>query len=123
MSCFELVCGVPVVAAPEEIDVTNGEALRVALLAAVARGHGMLVVDMTATRFCDSFGVHTLLGAHNCAQDEGGQLLLVIPDIAVLRVFQILGIDRVIPRVMSLDQALAQASADRPGRDSRVDAL
>ena len=44
----EVVQGVPVVAAPEEIDITNAEALRSALLAASANGHDRLVVDMTA---------------------------------------------------------------------------
>ncbi len=105
----------PVVAAPEEIDITNAEALRLALLAAAAHGHGTLVVDMTVTRFCDSAAVHTLLAAHNRAQAASGELLLVIPDIAPLRVFQVTGIDRVIPSVTSLGQALAQASAAGPG--------
>src|SRR5712672_3598499 len=41
----EVVGGVPVVAAPEEIDITNAEALRSALLTAAANGHGTLVVD------------------------------------------------------------------------------
>jgi anti-sigma B factor antagonist len=115
MSSFEVVSGVPVVAAPEEIDITNAEALRSALLAAAPHGHGTLVVDMTVTRFCDSAGMHTLLAAHNRVQAEGGELLLVIPDMAPLRAFQITGIDRVIPSVTSLDQALAQTSAARPG--------
>lgn len=121
MSSFEVVSGVPVVAAPEEIDVTNAEALRSALLMAAAHGHGTLVVDMTATRFCDSCGMHTLLAAHNRAHAEGGELLLVIPDITRLRAFQITGIDRVIPHVTSLDQALAQTSADGPVALRRVD--
>ena len=59
----EVVRGVPVVAAPEEIDITNAEALRAALLTA-ADGHGTLVVDMTQTRFCDSSGLHVLIAAH-----------------------------------------------------------
>lgn len=113
ISPFEVVSGVPVVAAPEEIDVTNTDALRMALLEAAAHGHGTLILDMTLTRFCDSAGIHTLLAAHNRAQAQGGELLLVIPDIAALRTFQITGIDRVIPRVTSLDHALAQTSGDR----------
>jgi anti-sigma B factor antagonist len=55
--------GVPVVATPEEIDITNAEALRSALLTAAANGHSVVVVDMTRTRFCDSSGLHTLLAA------------------------------------------------------------
>jgi anti-sigma B factor antagonist len=121
MSSFEVVSGVPVVAAPEEIDATNADALRWALLEAAANGHGTLVVDMTATRFCDSYGLHTLLAAHNRAQADGGELLLVIPDIVRFRIFQITGIDRVIHSVTSLDQALAQTSAAGPGALQRVD--
>jgi anti-sigma B factor antagonist len=120
MSSFVVVSGVPVVAAPEEIDVTNADALRWALLEAAAHGHGTLVVDMTATRFCDSSGLHTLLAVHNRALAEGGELLLVIPDIVRFRVFQITGFDRVIHRVASLDQALAQTSADGQGALRRV---
>ena len=71
----------PIVAAPQEIDVTNAEALRMELLEAAAHGYGTLVADMTLTRFCDSSGIHTLLAAHQRAQAEGGELLLVIPDI------------------------------------------
>jgi anti-sigma B factor antagonist len=109
---FEVVNGVPVVAAPAEIDITNADALRSALLRAAAHGHRTLLVDMTLTRFCDSSGLHTLLAAHKRAQAEGGELLLVIPAIAVLRVFAITGIDRVIPNFTSLDQALEQTSDD-----------
>ena len=121
LSSFAMVSGVPVVAAPQEIDVTNAEVLRSALLEAAAHGHGTLVADMTVTRFCDSSGIHTLLAAHERAQADGGQLLLVIPDIALLRIFQITGIDRVIPRVTSLDQALAQTSVNGPSPLRPVD--
>jgi hypothetical protein len=38
-------------------------------------------------------------------------VLLVIPDAAVLKVFAITGIDRMIPNFASLGEALAQAPA------------
>ena len=43
----EPVSGVPVVAAPGEIDITNAPELRSALLDAAADGRGRLVADMT----------------------------------------------------------------------------
>jgi anti-sigma B factor antagonist len=116
-----MVNGVPVVAAPEEIDITSAPALRSALLEAAAHRHGTLVADMTLTRFCDSSGLNALLAAHKRAQAGGGELLLVIPAIAVLRVFAITGMDRVIPNFTSLDQALAQTSDDRPNGHRRAD--
>ena len=109
---FEVVSGVPVVMAPEEIDITNAPDLRSALLQAAANGPGTLVADLTRTRFCDSSGLHTLLAAHKRAQAEGGELLLVIPSPAVLRVFAITTVDRMIPNFTSLEEALARTSAN-----------
>jgi anti-sigma B factor antagonist len=108
---IEVINGVPVMAAPEEIDITSAPELRVALLEAAARGHGTLVADLTRTRFCDSSGLHTLLAAHKRAQAEGGEVRLVIPGTAVLRVFAITGLDCMIPNFTSLEEALAQTSA------------
>jgi anti-sigma B factor antagonist len=109
---FEVVNGVPVVAAPEEIDITNASQLRAALLKAAVHGHGTLVADLTRTQFCDSSGLHTLLAAHKRAKAEGGEMLLVIPGTAVLRVLAITGIDRMIPNFTNLEEALAQMSAN-----------
>jgi anti-sigma B factor antagonist len=111
----EVVGGVPVVAAPEEIDITNAEALRSALLTAAANGNGTLVVDMTRTRFCDSSGLHTLIAAHKRA-GAGREVLLVIPRTAVLRVFTLTGMDTVIPNFTTLAEALAQTPAAANGR-------
>ncbi len=115
----EAVRGVPVVAAPEEIDITNAVALRAALSTAAANGHGTLVVDMTRTRFCDSSGLHVLIAAHRRAGAEGRAVLLVIPGTAVLRVFALTGMDRVIPNFTSLAEALAQAPATANGRSGQ----
>ena len=109
---FEVIAGVPIVTAPEEIDITNAPDLRSALLEAAAHGHGTLVADMTQTQFCDSSGLHTLLAAHKRAQAAGGELLLVLPGAPVLRVFAITGVDRIIPSFTSLDQALAHTRAN-----------
>jgi len=113
----EVLGGVLVVAAPEEIDITNAEALRSALLAAAAaaNGHGKLVVDMTQTQFCDSSGLHTLIAAHKRAEAEGREVLLVIPSTTVLRVFALTAMDRVIPNFTSLAEALAQTAATANG--------
>jgi anti-sigma B factor antagonist len=106
----ELVSGVPVVTAPQEIDITNAPELSSALMQAAADGPGTLVADMSRTRFCDSSGLHTLLAAHKRAQAEGGELLLVIRSAAVLRIFALTTVDRMIPNFTSLNEALAHTS-------------
>jgi len=104
----QLIDGVPVVAAPEEIDITNADGLRTALAEAATHGQGRFVVDMTRTKFCDTAGLHALVAAHKRTLSDGGHLLLVMPDSGVLRIFAITGLDGVIPHVASLDEALAQ---------------
>jgi anti-sigma B factor antagonist len=103
----QMVSGVPVVAAPEEIDVANAGLLRAALLDAAARGSGRFVVDLTRTRFCDTAGLHALVAAHRRTLTEDGRVLLVTPGTGVLRILQITGLDRVIPHAASLEEALA----------------
>ncbi len=104
----EVIAGVPVVAAPGEIDAANVAGLRAALRDAAAHGKRTLVVDMSRTQFCDSSGLNVLVCAHQRAQTEGGEVLLVICAAAVARILALTGIDRVIPRFTSLDEALAQ---------------
>jgi anti-sigma B factor antagonist len=109
---IEMLNGVPVVAAPEEIDVTNVGWLRSVLLQAADRGHGRFVVDMTRTQFCASAGVVVLVRAHKRAQAEGGELRLVIPTSgAVRRIFELTSVDQIIPNFAGLDEALEPAPA------------
>jgi hypothetical protein len=58
---IEMVNGVPVVAAPPEIDASNAGWLRAVLLEAAACGQATFVVDMTGTQFCDSAGLGVLV--------------------------------------------------------------
>jgi anti-sigma B factor antagonist len=118
---IEMVNGVPVVAAQAEIDASNADWLRAVLWEAAARGHGTYVVDMTGTRFCASAGLSVLVRAHNWALAEGGELRLVIPASAmVLRIFEITGLDQVIPNFADLDEALQPApAAPAPPRPPR----
>jgi anti-sigma B factor antagonist len=105
-----VIKGVPVVAVPGEVDITNAAELRAALVEAAADGHKTLVVDMTGTHFCDSAGLHVLVRAHKRARADGGDLLLALQAAEVLRVLEITGIDQVIPAFATLDEALEQAA-------------
>ena len=108
----DMVRGMPVVSAPEEIDITNADVLRMALLESATHGPGTFVVDMTRTRFCDTAGLHALVSARKRAQAEGGDVLLVMSGAAVLRIFAVTGLDQVFPSFASLEEALARV----PGR-------
>ena len=107
-----MINGLPVVTAPAEIDATNADKLQTVLLEAAENGHATIVVDLTGTRFCDSFGLRVLGAAHRRALDERGELRLVLPAGGpVVHVLALTTLDRFIPCFTCLDQALA---APRP---------
>jgi anti-sigma B factor antagonist len=107
----QVIRGVAVVIAPQEIDITNAGRLRAALLHAAARPGAALAVDMTRTRFCDSAGLHALIGAHKRARAEGRQVRLAVTGAQVRRILALTALDRLIPVYTSLDQALARPPA------------
>jgi anti-sigma B factor antagonist len=113
----EVIEGVPVVTAPEEIDIANAAGLKAALLEAALLetapmetaepGRALLVVDMSRTRFCDSAGLNALVGAARLARAEGGEVRLVVTGEAVSRIVELTGVDRVIPIYASLEDAVS----------------
>jgi anti-sigma B factor antagonist len=109
---LELVGGVPVVVAPEEIDIGNAGLLRSALHDAGTDRSGVLVVDMSRTQFCDSSGLNVLVRAHQQAEARGGEVRLVMTGTSVLRIFVVTGVDRVIPIFGSVEEAVAHSAAD-----------
>jgi len=106
-----VVGGVPVVAAPEEIDIANAAGFEAVLVAATRGGHSGFVADMTRTRFCDSSGISALVIAQRHALQEDCQLVLAVSP-AVLRLLTLTGLDGVIPHFTSLEEALGHATTD-----------
>jgi len=107
----EVIEGVPVVTAPEEIDISNAAGLQAALLEAVLLepaepGRAMVVVDMSRTRFCDSAGLNALVTADRRARADGGEIRLAAVGAAVARVVALTGVDRVVAVYATLEDAL-----------------
>ena len=96
-----------VVRLPAEIDLTIADALREALLAVLNQGALGLIADMTATTFCDSAGISALVRAARRAAAGSATMRIAVTAPPVLRVFNIVGIDRLIDIHPSVAAALA----------------
>jgi anti-sigma B factor antagonist len=103
-----------VITMPSEIDITNAPRVGEELSAAFAPGVSAVIADMTLTTFCDSSGVRVLALAHKKAAADHAELRVVAPTAAVLRIFELTGLDRLLPIYPSLDAA--QAGAGGAGR-------
>lgn len=109
--------GIPVISAPEEIDIGNASQLRSALIAATDR-HPMAVVDLSLTQFCDSSGLNVLVRALHRAQEAGGELRLVACTQPVQRILSVTGVGGVFPVFTTLADALAGSSEFAPTSDA-----
>jgi anti-sigma B factor antagonist len=106
-----------VVTAPAEIDVVNVSGL-IGQLTTVCRSLDLVIVDMTATTFCDSAGVRALARAWQLAVASGGELRLAIGGSPIRRVLQLTGLDQVVPVYHDVEQSLSapgHRSASVPG--------
>jgi anti-anti-sigma factor len=105
---------VVVVTMPAEIDVTNADRIGGELSAAIASGAGIVVADMTGTRFCNSSGISMLVLAHRQAAANGAELRLVVLSAAVLRALKLVRMDCLLPIYPSLDAALISEAGPEP---------
>ena len=95
-----------VVTLPAEIDAANAHRLSADLHEALVSGVTNVVVDMTATAFCDSRGVRALVLASQWGEANGAELRLV-PSAEVIRILTVMGLDGWLTIYPSLGEALA----------------
>jgi anti-sigma B factor antagonist len=101
-----------VVTMPAEVDALSADAVRQALFAEAGRSPSALIIDMSATTFCDSAGVQVIVDIYKRIAPTGTRLLLVVT--AVRRIFTLVGMDQLVPVYPTLKAALADAAATPP---------
>lgn len=111
-----------VISAAGEIDLTNAEFLRDALLSALNAGAAGLVVDLTAATFLDSAGVTALVRASRRASASGAALRLAVTAPAVLRVLDLVGLDQLVPVYPAVAEALTSLTVQETVIDSSTHA-
>jgi anti-sigma B factor antagonist len=95
-----------VVSAPAEIDAANAGDVLEGLLTAIRDGPAALIVDLTATTFCDSAAVHALVKAFKEAGASGVELRLAAGGPAVGRLLEITGVDQLIGTYPTVPESL-----------------
>lgn len=80
-----------------EVDLATVPALRSAVEAAFDSGAAELWLDLSATTFMDSSGLHAVFDANTRAQESGTRLEIVCPPGPVRRVFDIVGYSERLP--------------------------
>jgi anti-sigma B factor antagonist len=88
------------------LDLATATALRTGL-AALARSHRLLVVDLAGVSFLDVAGLEALIAGRRAARRAGGDLRLARPPTQPRLVLELTGLNRVLPPYASVARALA----------------
>jgi anti-sigma B factor antagonist len=88
--------GVALVHLSGEIDLSNAVEVEERLASLRAFGTRPIVVDVSGTTFMDATGVNALLQAQRAARARGQEFCVVHPRGIVARVFEVLGLERVL---------------------------
>jgi anti-sigma B factor antagonist len=100
-----------VVTMPEEIDLGNASDVGEQLKAVAGQSPELVTADLTGTVFCDSAGAYVLTRAHELVTGNGGELRLALGDSPVARIFQLTGLDKVMPVYPDVRQSRATPRA------------
>jgi anti-sigma B factor antagonist len=95
-----------VITMPEVVDMDNADSLAGKLDAVLASGLSVLIIDLTTTSYCDTVGMRMFVRTRRRAAELGTDLRLVVPDGAVRRMAELLGLDKAIPIYPDLLRAL-----------------
>ena len=79
------------------VDLYTAPRLKEELIRATESGARRVVVDMTETTFIDSTTLGVLVGGLRRLRPGGGELVLVVTDRKIRKIFEITGLDRVFP--------------------------
>ena len=90
-----------------EIDISNAQELRDALLASMSNDSLGLVLDLTPLGYIDSSGVHLILGLDSRLRQRRQEVRVVVPADAPLRaVLDLTAVDKTVPVHEDRDEAV-----------------
>lgn len=98
--------GQTVLAVAGDLDLATSEQLRGHLNSAPAGE--VVVLDLKKVEFCDSAGLRVLLDAELRTRVGGGQLRLAAPSPALVRLFELTGVDGFVRVFATIEDAFGQ---------------
>jgi anti-sigma B factor antagonist len=110
----ELDARTSVISVEGELDLSTAPRLKWMLIDSLQAGQSQLVIDLSQTTFMDSTALGVLVAVNRSLHDDAA-LAIACPRAAVLRIFELSGMDGVFAIFATLEEALAHARAGTAG--------
>jgi anti-sigma B factor antagonist len=98
---------VQVVAVAGYVDFDAAPELKRSIVRLMDAGRREFIVDLTDAGFIDSTGIGVLVGALKRLREAGGSLVVVCPSQDMLKLFQVIGLEDVVPVYRAREHALS----------------
>jgi anti-sigma B factor antagonist len=95
-----------IVTMPDEIDLGNSASVDEQLKTVAGQAPDIITADFTGTVFCDSAGVYVITRTRELVAGKGGELRLAMGDSPVARIFELTGLDKIMPVYRDVQQSL-----------------
>ena len=92
----------------EKLDSTNAPELKSLFIHLNQKSNNLLVLDMSATKYCDSSGLSAILIANRLCKDTNGSFSISNVQSNVFKLIQIAQLDKVLSIHSNIDEAVAK---------------
>jgi anti-sigma B factor antagonist len=99
--------GVHVIPVDGYVDFDAAPQLKRVIIRHIDEGGRQLVIDLSGVGFIDSIGLGVLVGALKRLREVGGSMAVVCPGDEMRNIFEIVGLESVIPLYPSRDDAVS----------------
>ncbi len=90
----------------EKLDASNASELKAELVLLNKNGVNNIIIDLSATKYCDSSGLSALLTANRLCKDTNGRFILCGLQENVMKLIQIAQLDKVLTIYSTQSEAL-----------------
>ncbi len=89
-----------------KLDASNASELKSELILLNKNGVNNVIMDLSATKYCDSSGLSAILSANRLCKDSNGRFILCCLQSNVFKLIQISQLDQVLAITASKEEAL-----------------
>jgi anti-sigma B factor antagonist len=95
----------------EKLDASNASLLKDELTSLNKKGVNTLIINLTASKYCDSSGLSAILLANRICKDTNGKFVLVGLQASVQKLISISQLDKVLTITSTISEAVEVLSA------------
>jgi len=107
--------GITVIDLRGEVDAFTAPKLKQEMIDQIEGGSSRLAINLADVKYLDSTGLGVLIGGLKRTRDKNGELVLICPNVRIMRIFEITGLSRIFEMFQTEQEALGRLKSTASG--------